>query len=1161
MIRVTKHIFVSALFTMIVIAACTGIAQAQGSRKDDIVFNAQGRPMAGATVRVCTSGATGQPCAPLAQIYSDAALTQALANPTSTDGLGNYSFYAAPGRYMIEISGPGITTKQLPNVILPSDPSSPTFTSVTTTSGISAFSLSLTGNLTVNGSTAVVGSLTVGGAPVPSTKADNQWTNNQRFKGPDPWRDFTAYMPTGGCSSTDSPGYFDTGTVGAGSSTMTVTTSHEIFKNGCGIAVLHAGPTATINRPGAGCSISSITGSGTLATITCAAPHGLIISTPDYGNGAGYGMVVAGVTDTSFNGTFTVSTVPDSTHITYRTAHSGSSSGGTANTLWGYAHGVTGSTTYNYKLVNVDGHMGYSAASAAISITNGNATLSATDLNYNWINVPMTVDYPLDLNASAFMTAVYSDKGLGGAYSCIGVTYSRGFSDYGLGYDYPTVRCPQFLPATPPSSPGNQTLNTTIVSGGGTSTLTLAAAATNAITSQSVLHDESSFLQACVNDVIADQASVGGNNASSMGCYIPAGFYWMNNVLPTANGTSNYLTRINVAGTLRFDLLPWFIQHGGWDIEGVGSGGSGSGYAVTPSTQIAFAHDGFVLTRSVSQTLIKGFALPNMNGHGIYSSGGGVAGNEFGNLYIGDGAGSNGAPIWLDNGTRGFTFNNVSLTPRDSGGLPIAVFTMSDYGGDTVCCNTFNNLVSYYHGMRIDGPAGNLTGGGISGPTVHGWLSESNHDAWMINHDNGDNAPGTGAINAQGVTLEDVSNADAYQTGFVHQRYGMGTATAPHTYSSFNLAVTNSFDGSLMSCGPDASCDVPGVAYTAIGSNDTNAAGSRGGGTGFSTGSNAVTIKGMPLLLKANKPQLVNYGMPALEMVLPPATNFTATAGSGSLSAGTWCAVVYGYDSQATPGYTDPSHEICTTVGGSSSIAFTWTYDGYLRGMYAGWRIYYGPSSGGENKYYDLGVAGSYTLTTDGGTGGSLPTGTPNAFLSKVNWNGGGSGSCLLCGSTTYPASAGALPLGIGVWPVDGSGVKLDVGGGTIRGQGGIQAGTDTAFNASPRGAYNAFLPNLTSAAGTYQRMTLDKAITVTRFQLVLGTAGSGCTTQSTVSVTDGANSVTLTTANGTAIYDSGAVSQNFAAAANLDIKIATAASGCTTAPQNANVTAQYRMQ
>jgi hypothetical protein len=141
MIRMVKHVFHCALVTWVVVSACTTTARAQGSRKDDIVFNAQGRPMAGASVRVCTSAATGQPCTPLAQIFSDSALTQALANPTSTDGLGNYNFYAAPGRYMIEISGPGITTKQVPNVLLPSDPSTPTFTSVTTTSGISAFSL------------------------------------------------------------------------------------------------------------------------------------------------------------------------------------------------------------------------------------------------------------------------------------------------------------------------------------------------------------------------------------------------------------------------------------------------------------------------------------------------------------------------------------------------------------------------------------------------------------------------------------------------------------------------------------------------------------------------------------------------------------------------------------------------------------------------------------------------------------------------------------------------------------------------------------------------------------------------------------------------------------------------------------------------------------
>src|SRR5260370_13864056 len=84
-----------------VVPGAVGPAHAQGSRKDDIVFNSRGVPLAGATVRVCIMPASGQPCTPLALIYSDASLTQALAIPTTTDGLGNYFFYTAPGKYEI----------------------------------------------------------------------------------------------------------------------------------------------------------------------------------------------------------------------------------------------------------------------------------------------------------------------------------------------------------------------------------------------------------------------------------------------------------------------------------------------------------------------------------------------------------------------------------------------------------------------------------------------------------------------------------------------------------------------------------------------------------------------------------------------------------------------------------------------------------------------------------------------------------------------------------------------------------------------------------------------------------------------------------------------------------------------------------------------------
>jgi hypothetical protein len=168
--------------------------RAQGSRKDDVVFNSRGQPLSGATIRVCTASATTTPpCTPLALIYSDVALTQAIVNPTTSDGMGNYSFYAAPGRYVIEISGPSITTRQVRDVILPFDPSQgATFSSIST-GNISGFTLSLAGNLTVAGSAAVTGTLTVGGAPVPSTTQANMWSASQSFKGPSPWRDVTAF--------------------------------------------------------------------------------------------------------------------------------------------------------------------------------------------------------------------------------------------------------------------------------------------------------------------------------------------------------------------------------------------------------------------------------------------------------------------------------------------------------------------------------------------------------------------------------------------------------------------------------------------------------------------------------------------------------------------------------------------------------------------------------------------------------------------------------------------------------------------------------------------------------------------------------------------------------------------------------------------------------
>jgi hypothetical protein len=1153
-----KHIFPRTLVTLVVLSACATTTRAQGSRKDDIVSNAQGRPMAGTSVRVCTSKAMGQPCTPMAQIYSDPGLTQTLANPTSTDGFGNYNFFAAPGRYMIEISGPGVITKQIPNVLLPSDSSTPTFTSVTTTSGIFAILLSLTGSLTVNGSTAVAGWLSVGGLPVPGSKQDNQWTAAQRFKGPIPWRDITGYMPAGGCSSTipqvNPP---TTGTISSGSATLTLAYARD-FKSGCGIAVLNAGPTSTMTAPDQGCAISGIARASNVVTVTCATGHNMPVGSAP--TGVPQAVQITGVTDSSYNGTFGVTSVADTTHFTYaQTAANSSSSRGTATMQFGYAHGATGSTTYNYKVSAVDALGGMSPASAAFSVKNANAAL--TTANYNWINFGVGTAVATSIPHE---WVIYSDKGLDGAYSCVGVSFTNAYSDFGL-----PLPCPAFAPATPPASTTAQVLSAIISAGGGTTSLTLSVAASNNATTQNVYHDESSFLNSCINDDKNDRVSAGfPSSVGAYGCYVPAGNYYLNGQLATDTTVSNGGV-IYVAGSLFLNLFPWYFSQGNIYVKGFGGSGTTASFshAATSELHVYAELAAGVVMRGISNVEFSGITIRGTQGHGLWVGEppylGSPSSVRLDNDIIIETVGGGGAPLVFGSNTIGVWVTNSAFTPNlNTNGLPAIYWTLDNWGGNPTCCMYFENISTVGHGIKFDGPGENGTGGGHNSIYFHNWVSESlsSADLALIVHDNGPNAPGPGGntLPLSGISVHNVNNSDpangpAAYTLFEELGTGLGINTV-------DVNEANSFGG-LLSCGPNTtSCnDRPTISATVTSSSTV---GGTWGGS-LQTTSTAINAE-LPILSKLGYPSF-GSGLPAWAQLLPPPNQFSVTGtGAGLLAANTYCMAVEGKDAQATPGLTLPTNTLCQRVGGSSSISLQWNQaSGSLNQAYSGFRFLYCSTGGSRcvpNNYIpDLAAGGNpyaYTFTsTTGSTATSLNT-VSTAYLSWLYWDRGAK-SCLFCTST---AGSSLWQLGIGEGN-PAAGVKLAVAGGTLQGEGGIQAGADVAFNASPRGSYNAFLPNLTSAAGTYQRMTLDKAVTVTRLQLVLGTAGAGCTTQSTVSLTDGTSSVALTTANGTATYDSGAVSQNFAPAANLDIKIATAASGCTTAPQNANVNVQYRMQ
>jgi hypothetical protein len=619
--------------------ACAGVAYAQGSRKDDVVFNAQGRPMAGATVRVCTSGATGQPCSPMASIYSDAALTQALANPLSADGLGNYTFYAAPGRYMIEISGPGITTKQLPNVILPSDPSSPTFTTVTTTSGISAFSLSLAGNLTVTGSAAVAGTFTVGGAPVPSTGVDNQWAAPQRFQGPIPYRDATAF---GAVSSTQT----FTATCTSGSPNITLNAAGD-WANGQYISIEGCGATATVPPPDlTPIAITSITRNDAL--------YGFLVvraTVANFGSGAidytaGSFVNVTGVTNSAFNG-IEVENYPaggsDTTHLFMypaRVADVTTSSGGFLNPGMAFYEGIhPGSTSYAYTVCSMDAFGGCSAKSDVLTVSNGPANLN--ELDHNWIywgnHLPISVD-----GYCVYMNSNFIGRTWEPAYEDDGTVWARNSN----------------CPATAPSAATHQTLTAKILSGAGTTSLVLDTNAGVSTSGAFTFHDSAPAINAAITAAKAD----GGGGPQVI---LPAGNYYVSRVK-----VQQY--KLDVTGQINLTTHPLIVGNDS-TIEGHGTSNNiaPTGYNADRARIIAGNNDAFLSPGGAAGLgTVRGFYSISGLGHDVVLAGDPASGPAHFTLENFDGHHDVAGDCMLIDGDTIFTrvFNvNCNAAHTDSG--------------------------------------------------------------------------------------------------------------------------------------------------------------------------------------------------------------------------------------------------------------------------------------------------------------------------------------------------------------------------------------------------------------------------------------------------------------------------------------------------------------
>lgn len=623
--RVSTMTFFSAALALLLHLLPSGVGvaplRAQSSRKDDIVFNSRGIPLSGASVRVCSMPASGQPCSPLAQIYSDSALTQALANPTSTDGLGNYFFYAAPGKYMIEVSGPGITTKQLPNVILPNDPTAPTFSTVSSTGAISAFSLSLTGNLTVNGSTVILGNLASGTLNLTNQStppgASSAGTVNLYTKSADKklyYKDETGTetgpVGTGGgganplgnngdlqskngaalqASGLNDNGttvvinrdqqnagpnpYFDiraygattsgastTGSINSGSATLTLASAQD-FANGQGIVIYGAGAATALTTP----STPSVTPNLSNGATT----WNYKVIAEDYKGG----LTAAGPTGTTTSGSATLGLLAVGGGITTISRTAG-------------IYTITTASAHNLQ-AGVSVYVAGVADPSANGSVVVNSTPSSTTFTYVVGQNPPLQDYgslstsgtvqvnacnTIRMPASTFSGSgtlrywLYRSQGAG-AFSLAGVAI--GLDPYFVDCGGAAPNPPSYVPSTPPSSAQAGYLVTTISSGGGSTSLTLANTAATSVSSAAVLHDSSLALLAAMNAAVSQ---VGGT------VYVPStagGGFWAFNsstdMTSVSGSNSNYIT-ILINGNVGL-AQPWILRSN-LNIQGMTKRGS-----------------------------------------------------------------------------------------------------------------------------------------------------------------------------------------------------------------------------------------------------------------------------------------------------------------------------------------------------------------------------------------------------------------------------------------------------------------------------------------------------------------------------------------------------------------------------------------------------------
>ena len=508
--------------------------------------------------------------------------------------------------------------------------------------------------------------------------------------------------------------------------------------------------------------------------------------------------------------------------------------------------------------------------------------------------------------------------------------------------------------------------------------------------------------------------------------------------------------RIEVAGTVDLQTWPWMIGSS-YSIIGKGySGGllNGMGFPTTlidswaSSRQPVSSFEVMATTSKIStSTTSLGHAMMLTTDPATAQSAVDFQGKESQLTAEQDGS-STGVPLMIDGNTIFAYFENMDFT-RDQwvscfGKVHEHALRRRDSCG--------HNLQQHYDPVArfCRGFTGGKLSQGLTSFEVQGYWSSEEHGQYttggMIGIDTGTagGTPGVGVSpsgHIGGVYIENMhDNADAsnrYLTSYLGSVSNTGT---------IYLNNSDTFITQPLCLNGSPNC-VNGNTFTVI--TRTPQYPNRSFFVGPVANQQYLMHNGLLFTNPAYAPTYPDF---AHEIPAPTYLSVSGT-GSGSLSAGTYCFIVVGEDSQSIPGLTMPTPEVCQTVGASASISLFWQLA--RDNMNPEFRIYFG-SSGAENNYFRQAAANStnqtFTLTTTAGeTSGTPPS--PNATgTAYSDWISDERASCLRCvpNNAANPTGGGPVwQLGIGE-PSPPSGDELAVKGGVLDAESGFKSALAT---------------------------------------------------------------------------------------------------------------------